>query len=217
MAPVKPEMEEKRFAWVDEVEGFLVGDLEIEDPQAVSEVKGLFNRVVRQDQWDWFTVFEQLGCPGRKKSRDIASGLTRLRNTLVGKSEEDLLAVRDQLVELGAVRNLATFLEPGSTNDRAEKVYILSTREQPKILKIGYTSRPVRTRVNEINSATGVLVPYGVRAVWTVKNGQRVEQIIHKYLAEYRVRNDREFFEMQFGAAFQFINDMLKDHRIEEL
>ena len=54
-------------------------------PEAVSEVKGLFNRVVKQDQWDWFAVFQQLGCLGRKKCRAIVYSLTDLRNAITEK------------------------------------------------------------------------------------------------------------------------------------
>jgi hypothetical protein len=66
---IKPELQQKRIDCVRDVAGILAGEL-VHDTYAdsLSEVKGLFNRIHRQDQWDWFTVFEQLGCPGRKKS-----------------------------------------------------------------------------------------------------------------------------------------------------
>jgi hypothetical protein len=44
-------------------------------------------------------------------------------------------------------------------------IYILSTRSQPRYLKLGMTQRTVEIRVKEINAATRVLVPFGVRAV----------------------------------------------------
>jgi hypothetical protein len=46
---------------------------------AISEVKGFFNRVARQDQWGWFTVARQLGYPSTRISQVIASYLGDLR------------------------------------------------------------------------------------------------------------------------------------------
>ena len=40
--------------------------------EAVSTVKGLFNRVDQEDQWDWFTVVGHLGYPSRRIARVIA-------------------------------------------------------------------------------------------------------------------------------------------------
>ena len=37
---------------------FLCSELQAYDalPESISHVKGMFNRVLRQDQWDWFTT-----------------------------------------------------------------------------------------------------------------------------------------------------------------
>jgi hypothetical protein len=61
------------------------------------------------------------------------------------------------------------------------------------VLKIGYTERAVEQRVKEINGATGIVEPYGVRAVWIVLKAPLVEKAVHDALAEYRVRGGREF------------------------
>jgi hypothetical protein len=34
-----------------------------DDPAALSELKGMFNRIRRRDQWDWFTVWRSFGFP----------------------------------------------------------------------------------------------------------------------------------------------------------
>jgi hypothetical protein len=36
--------------------------------ELASILKGMFNRIVREDQWDWFTVAKQLGYPSRRIS-----------------------------------------------------------------------------------------------------------------------------------------------------
>ena len=41
-------------------------------------VKGLFNRVVREDQWDWFRVVGQLGYPSRRLAQVVACKISNL-------------------------------------------------------------------------------------------------------------------------------------------
>src|ERR1700722_15209219 len=60
-----------------------------EQPKASEEVlahlsiaKGLFNRIVREDQWDWFTVSAQLGYPSRGLAHSIAFELSTLRSAI---------------------------------------------------------------------------------------------------------------------------------------
>lgn len=214
MAPPKPQLQQRRLGWVSHVLGLLKHESPHEkSPDAVSEVKGLFNRVVRQDQWDWFVVFQQLGCPARVKSRKVASTLAELRKTISTEkgTPPDLL---DTLRDLGVIRYLTSFLSGEKSDQYSEQIYILSTREQPCILKIGFTTRSVLDRVNEINSATGVVIPYGVRAVWSVRDARDIEAKIHRSLADYRVRSDREFFCIDYKTAFKRINNLLKRERI---
>ncbi|MDT9698780.1 GIY-YIG nuclease family protein [Streptomyces sp. P17] len=84
-------------------------------------------------------------------------------------------------------------------------VCVLSTRETPEMLKIGYTNRDPLTRAKEINSATGVIIPWGVRGAWTAAHAHRAEAEIHALLADYRVRKDREFFHRPFAEAARII------------
>lgn len=218
MAPPKPKLHQRRQGWVSQVLGLLKYESPHEEsPMAVSEVKGLFNRVVRQDQWDWFVVFQQLGYPGRVKSRKVVFTLAELRKTIT--TEKGTRArgnVLDTLRDLGVIAHLTGFLSEDTSHQYSEQIYILSTREQPRMLKIGFTTRSVLDRVNEINSATGVVIPYGVRAVWSVKDARDIEAKVHRSLADYRVRSDREFFCMDYRTAFRRINDLLRRERIDE-
>ena len=47
--------------------------------------------------------------------------------------------------------------------------YILSTEKNPDYLKIGFTTRSVYKRVQELNNATGILVPLGIKRFWNLK------------------------------------------------
>jgi hypothetical protein len=52
------------------------------DPEAVSELKGIFNRCLKKDQWDWFTLFELLGKPTRPQLRLAVRGCNTARKLL---------------------------------------------------------------------------------------------------------------------------------------
>ncbi len=65
MAPPKPTTQRRRIASCVAVDA-IIRSRTMPSPDestldAISDVKGLFNRVARQDQWDWFTVCGQLG------------------------------------------------------------------------------------------------------------------------------------------------------------
>ena len=216
MAPIKSEVQEERRRCVLSLLDYLKtnGETDIE-LDSISQVKGLFNRILRQDQWDWYTVFEQLGRPDCRTSKDIVKLLTGLRKKLSGNSEENGVANKSKLVEENLIDLLEGYLNP--TEEKGELIYILSTREQPNYLKIGFTTRSVVDRVKEINSATGVLIPFAVRASWRVKGGmgQKTEKLIHDTLKEKRVRKDREFFDIQYHEAIKVVNSIIRENRSE--
>jgi hypothetical protein len=217
LAPPKPETHARRCAaargvleWLDVPEK---GTVEL--AEQLSEVKGLFNRVVRQDQWDWFTVARQLGYPSCRISRVMADTLYDARRRS-GRAEGDQIE-REQLRRLPTRRCLRIFLGELKIGDEpgAGWIYILSTREVPDLLKIGMTTRTVETRASEINSATGVSIPFGVRHCWRVAGPAAVERLVHDRLAESRLRNDREFFRIDYFEAKRTIQASLDAHGCE--
>ena len=213
MSPPRSETQEKRNDNVAEVV-WLLSQKECDENSldALSDVKGLFTRVVKQDQWDWFIVFEQLGRPGIKFCERARSYLSVVRNNI--KNQKETIFTNSKL-NAALIRILEKF--PQISPSDAEQIYILSTREAPDVLKIGFTTRSVIHRANEINSATGVLVPFGVRAVWRVKDARDFEKKIHKLFEEYRIRKDKEFFKIPFSTAFRMVNDFLSKQRVATL
>ena len=179
---------------------------------AISKVKGLFSRVKKMDQWDWFTVWEQLGLPEYKRMDCIVRDLALLRKAVVSNDHISFENTREQLQKWGAPTSLKYFLE--LEKPPIEKstgiLYLLGSREMKGLLKIGYTERDVATRVKEINSATGIPVPFGVRHVWRVRNPRTVEREVHGLFADYRVRTDREFFDMEYSKAVRLITEYLE-------
>lgn len=219
MAPIKSDVQNSRLLAAKAVVQLLTGSERTSSRDALdalSIIKGLYSRSFRQDQWDWFTVWSQLGRPGQKNSAIIARNLKLLRDALSKGDAEGVLAARAKLQEHGLARSLHLFIQGSVDGKEIGQIYILSTREARSLLKIGYTERRVEERVKEINSSTGVLIPYGVRAVWSVKAARDVESGVHGLLGAYRIRPDREFFEVDFKEAFSQIRDYIYSLRIEE-
>ena len=189
------------------------GDIAFEklNVEHISELKGLFTRCVKQDQWDWFIVWWKLGGISRSLSRDISQLLANFRKAISNSNYRLSNEIYFKLVRKELVEILSNYL---SENDDFEggSIYILSTREQRNILKIGCTNRNPIDRVREINQSTGLLIPFGVRAAWRVQNPFSVEKQVHELLAEYRIRNDREFFQLDFRYAVEEIEQYLKNN-----
>lgn len=182
------------------------------DLDAISELKGMFNRSLRKDQWNWFTVYNRLGCPPRDEMNSIVSRLVKLRESLKEHVFEQALLIRDDLVN----STLPTYLihwksyrKIRVSQGKRGWLYILSRKDEPDILKIGRTTRSVEDRVKEINSATGVLIPYSARAVFEVEDAQASENLVFALLVDYRIRMDREFFQIPFKNAAEIIEEAI--------
>ena len=180
------------------------------DLDAISELKGMFNRSLRKDQWNWFTVYDRLGCPPRSEMNSIVSLLVKLRESLKERDFEQALLIREDLVN----GTLSTYLSQWKNHRKIHVsqgkrgwLYILARKDEPDILKIGMTTRSVESRVKEINSATGVLVPYSARAVFQVEDAKEAENLVFRLLSDYRIREDREFFDIPFSKAIEMVEE----------
>lgn len=188
-------------------------EIKIDD---ISIFKGLINRCIRQDQWDWFTVYTKFGEPDPQNLKPIPHQLTELRNAIKEINKDKINLVSKKLLELNVLDLCEVFLkrkEPEFQKDFGY-IYILSKREEPKLLKIGMTNRSVEKRVKEINSATGVLFPYSVRRVYKVIDAELTEKLIFQALDDYRIRKDREFFMIEYSIATKLIDNLLLNKKL---
>ena len=179
----------------------------IEIADEISIVKGLFNRILRQDQWDWFTVNMFFDYPRIGEISKLIRGLTYLRTAIKAGDErcieEAKRVIRNTNFSTYA-QNFIDFEKVPFTDD--QYIYVLSRREEKELLKIGMTARNVIKRVQEINAATGVVYPLSPRIVFRVTDCLLAEKLIHQRLAEYRLRDDREFFLISFRQACEEID-----------
>lgn len=214
MAPFKPNTARNNRKALVSVKNFINGEGTINldtITEDISWVKGLFNRVVKQDQWDWFTVNMYFDYPNHKDLVSIVNALTTLRKAIIDKDNPLGEKALKTLLSGNFITYCNNYLSFNiNAETPAEYLYILSRREEKDILKIGMTTRNVQKRVNEINSATGVVFPYSARKVYKVKDSALVERGVHLLLAEYRIRDDREFFRIEYAKACSIIENYLQ-------
>lgn len=123
--------------------------------ESISRIKGLYNRIIRQDQWDWMTTAAYFDFPTTYECRHIVSFLSHLKSGINSSDEHLILQAKDRLCK-STVRchfqNFRTYNPAVGRN--GQYIYILSRREDRDVLKIGMTTRDVVVRAREINSAT---------------------------------------------------------------
>lgn len=181
----------------------------------ISIVKGLFNRIIRQDQWDWFTTYMYFDYPSYQECSNIVKLLSNLRTTIRNSSIEEAKNVSLHIQKTNFVIYSNRFLEFDiNSDDTDEYIYILSRREEKDLLKIGMTTRNVLKRCQEINSATGVVFPYSPRKVFRVRDSREAEKVVHQVLDEYRIRADREFFDCDYSEACKLIEECLQENEM---
>lgn len=180
---------------------------------AVSELKGMFNRCRREDQWDWASVHDEFGFPSKPVLRHTVKWLEQLRSAVIDQDEKLFEKSKFELINLNILLYLYAYQSRSESDDGGlgEWIYILSRREEPDVLKIGMTSKSVSERVKQINGHTGVLRPWSVRQVFRVKDASMVERAVFSSLAEYRMRPDREFFQLAFHEACEMIRSCIND------
>lgn len=187
--------------------------IDTKDLDAISHIKGQFSRTLKQDQWDWYTVWSLLGRPSRALAISVASLLATWRRALRERSMSEVERIRRQLIARGLLAHLEHFVLGVDFHvPNGGFIYILSTRSHRRVLKVGMTRRDVVQRAKEINRGTGVVVPFGVRASWPVGNPVAAERVVHKLLDSNRIRDDREFFEIDFIDAYHRIDACLREH-----
>ena len=108
-------------------------------PETISNIKGLFNRILKQDQWDWFTVYMYFDYPTIDFCFHTATKLADLRNAILKNDIYVGKRLIDILIKLGLIRYLNNYLHFGSdVNIERKYVYILSRRRRKRTPKNRY-------------------------------------------------------------------------------
>jgi T5orf172 domain len=85
-------------------------------------------------------------------------------------------------------------------------VYILrSDSLKDTVVKIGRSTRTAELRAWELSSATGVPTRFEVLYEEQVADCEAAERLIHRKLDAYRIRRDREFFQVPLKVAVKAV------------
>jgi hypothetical protein len=78
----------------------------------------------------------------------------------------------------------------------ANIVYVLTNEAMPGLVKIGLTTDVVESRIKQLNSATGVPLPFECHFAAEVDNCEKLEKLLHQLFSEHRINPKREFFKI---------------------
>ena len=81
--------------------------------------------------------------------------------------------------------------------ETAEKgiVYVLTNDYMPGLVKIGYTAQSIKERLKELDK-TGTPWPFRCHFAIETERYKEIEKLAHEAFAGYRVRENREYFEI---------------------
>lgn len=136
---------------------------------------------------------------------DVLYILTKEGNKIVRTEQMELFVRRKRQLEL-ILRGREKEKEK---NDNFGYIYVLSNKAYPNIYKIGSTYNNVDARAEEL-TGTGHLTPFKVEAQIKIKSAEYYEKKIHSILSNYRVKQNREFFEIDLDKIKSCLNDLSK-------
>ncbi len=114
----------------------------------ISETKGIFNRCIRKDQWDWFEVWVGLGKPTTLDMRQVVQLLTEWHS-----AKDDLLkavSIANKLKGLGIQSRLSNFIDyldqhqeplPLIGKDQKHRPSVLSSSRETQSIQSEHTKK----------------------------------------------------------------------------
>ncbi len=75
-------------------------------------------------------------------------------------------------------------------------VYVLSNECMPDIYKVGYTTKSVKGRIEELSRSTSIPMPFKEEFSFYALDVERAEKLMHEALKEYRISQTKEFFKV---------------------
>ena len=216
-APFKLETLEKNKRALTNVRSCtLQNQYTLDSTEDISIAKGLFNRIVREDQWDWFTCNMYFDYPNRYEIKLLTTTLAQLRKCIIERDAEKIGKYRNVLVSSNFLAYLGNFLtfDGGNVDTNEEYIYILSRKEERDLLAIVLAGRNIEKRVKEINSEPSMLYPFAPRKVYRVTDGKEAEKLMHGRLDDFKLGNSSGFYRLDFFVACKYIEDMLAENSL---
>jgi len=92
-------------------------------------------------------------------------------------------------------------------------IYVLINACIPGAVKIGITTRTAEHTARELSQGTGVPTPYVVAFEEEVFNCGAAEVELYRRLEEYRINDDREFFQLPLRQAIREVMRLAEEFR----
>jgi hypothetical protein len=159
---------------------------------SVSEVKGMINRCLRKDQWDWFSAYEVLGKPDRGWMRWTVDTLDRLRRALRDADETAVAAACSKLREIGATERFRVSLEavlastpklPDVRTPSRQREDLAAVRESPERAAGRSASEATRRKLGRANAdhheVLTTLTSYLTSHGHEIEEGKHVDAFCH--------------------------------------
>lgn len=169
---------------------------------ALSEVKGLFNRIRLKDQWDWFIVWQRLGFPSIAQVRKLADAMQHIR--AAAKAGEDIQPSLSVAKGENLVGVLNLFLGDSDLIQSPESgiAYILAAKNSPGGAFVGVSKSGVVEVADNLNSALGLKSPLGVFHAWRVTAVSKAFEVIVASLREQNWVSPLDLFR----SEVRFVN-----------
>jgi hypothetical protein len=152
--------------------------------ESISVVKGMVNRCVKQDQWDWFTVYTHLGEPDPKNLAQIVNLLIDLRRAVLASETVKISSTCSHLVKLCFYDISLFFLESKHLTYSGDggRVMLLSEKGTKNLIYLRTTRGDVFSLLCEVNRSGAAIGP---RGVFHVKNMKLAEKVITEELSHH--------------------------------
>ena len=96
-------------------------------------------------------------------------------------------------------------------------IYIISNPKQGmNIFKVGKTSKTIDQRLKQLNSETGLIGQFKLYASFLVEDIDSTEKICHEKLDDYRIQDNREFFEIEYPEILEVIRETIGGDILKE-
>ena len=226
IAPPKPQIWLRYNAAVRLVAGLIQDDLS--GPKeatlsAIREMKGLFNRVRRKDQWDWFIVWQRFGLPPIAQLRMIVDGLQELRDAINESNDDRAQTAASRLKSHGTTTLLRRFLgeEQVVRSERGGVLFILSAKHHPDAVLVSVTKDDVVSVADQLSDRLGARTPFGIIHAWPVRDASSAKAAVFGELARHgfsspldRVLEDTRVLDCDYKKAVPIVDAALKAENV---
>lgn len=196
----------------------------VESVAVTKEVEAPMIRRIRLPQYSteteghWRRI--KFGEKGKDRNGNPVAGKTWVKGSNPWRARSDhenVIYVKDSLA-VAKKRVAELYQKAQLKNDDNEvlarstqgELYVLRcTLMRDEVYKVGWTSGSSSDRAKELSAATGVPISFEVVHSWKHDDARSLEAEVHAMMAPYRLNNQREFFQIEFGSIKRIIEQTI--------